>query len=83
MNPLLVSAALYATQNAAERKRPKCDLAELASMKNGPPTYHFTESVTVTLEINGSSYTGATANNLEEAANRAAFEAIWAIDPIL
>ena len=51
-------------------------------MKNmPPPTYHFTKSITATVEINGTSYTGAPANNLKTAAKKAAFEAIWAIDP--
>lgn len=58
-----------------ERKRPNSVLAELASMKNMPPTF------TATVEINGTSYTGTPANSLKEAANKAAFEAIWATDP--
>jgi len=65
-----------------ERLRPKNMLAELASKKNmPPPTYRFTRTFTATVGINGASYTGGPASNLREAANKAAFEAIMAIDP--
>lgn len=65
-----------------ERKRPKNALAELALKKNiPPPTYHFTRTFTATVKINGASYTGGPASNPRDAANKAAFEAIIAIDP--
>eukprot|EP00253_Pinus_taeda_P016352 PITA_16352 len=65
-----------------ERKRPKIALAELALKKNiPPPTYHITRTYTATVKINGASYTGGPAGNARDAANKAAFEAIMAIDP--
>ena len=70
---------LFAEQ---EIKRPNCVLTELASMLNMlPPPYHFMNSFTATVEINGASYTGTPADSQKEAANKAAFVAIWEIEP--
>jgi len=65
-----------------EKKRPKGILTELLLSKNmPPPTYRFTRTITATVEVNGTSYTGGPANNQRDAANKAAFEAIQGIDP--
>lgn len=65
-----------------EKIRPKNVLAELASSRNMPsPTYRFTRTITATVQVNGVSYTGSPSNNHKEAANKAALEAVMAIDP--
>ena len=46
-----------------------------------PPTYHFMNFVTTTVEINGASYTGTPTDSQKEAANKVAFVAIWEIEP--
>lgn len=65
-----------------EKRRPKGILAELVTKKNMPlPNYRFTRTFTATVVVNGVSYTGGPSNNQKDAQNKAAFEALQAIDP--
>lgn len=65
-----------------EKMRPKGILAEVVTRKNmPPPSYRFTRTYTATVVVNGVSYTGGLSNNQRDAQNKAALEALQAIDP--
>lgn len=73
---------IYLLTTKKEKVRPKGILAEVVTRKNmPPPSYRFTGIFTATVVVNGVSYTGGPSNNQRDAQNKAALEALQAIDP--